>query len=711
VREAAAIDRFQSSVKTRLHEFSTQLIEAGDTEALYEQILDTAIAVMRSQFASLQILDASRGLAGELRLLGHRGFSAEAAAFWEWVRPSHASTCGIALRTLKRVFASDVDTCEEMAGSDDLATYRLTGIRAVQTTPLFSRTGTLLGMISTHWCEPHQPDAHNLELFDVLARQAAHLIERRQSEDALQQAAARDAFRVRLGDALRATSDPTEVKSTAARILAEHLRANRVLYLEVADGEVVIGRDDATGVASLAGRHPVDTLGTSLVAEFRAGRTVAASNVTTEPPFGDPAIRTYIGVPLMRDGAWVAAVVACGIAPRTWTPQDITLIEDTAERTWSAVERARAEAALRDADRNKDMFLAMLAHELRNPLAPLRTSIEVLRQSAYDPAVINHTIAIMERQTEHMVRLVDDLLDASRITQGKIVLQRSPTQLVDVVNLAIETNHALIQQAQIELVVRIPEEPCVLDVDATRIVQVASNLLHNAAKFTPSHGRIDLAADVRGGELELVVADTGAGIPAELLSRIFTLFAQGEPPKHRGKEGLGIGLALARHIVELHGGTIEARSDGPGRGSRFHVYLPVLAGATAPEPSARSTEPAPKLERRHVVIIDDNHDAANALAMLVRANGGYPHVAYDGATGLECVRTVRPHLVLLDIGMPDLDGYEVCRRIRQEPFGREVVLIAMSGWGRAEDKQHAMTAGFTAHLTKPADPAEICRYL
>jgi CheY-like chemotaxis protein len=325
---------------------------------------------------------------------------------------------------------------------------------------------------------------------------------------------------------------------------------------------------------------------------------------------------------------------------------------------------------------------------------------------------------ILERQVGNMVRLIDDLLDVSRITTGKIQLQRKPTPLLDLVSAAVEANRPAIDAAGLELTVTMPEIACLLDVDPTRFVQVLSNLLHNATKFTPAGGHVHLSASLCSSkaddgrpELELRVADDGVGISPDTLPRVFELFAQGEASGDlQAASGLGIGLALARRLIDMHGGRIDARSDGSGRGSVFTIHLPV-APATSVREEDRAEGTAPHHVARRVVIIDDNADAAAMLAMLIGDLGGEVHVAHDGAAGAELVQRIRPDVVLLDIGMPAMDGYETCRRIRSESSVRDLFIVALTGWGQEQDKQRAHDAGFDAHLTKPADPASLARLL
>ncbi len=366
---------------------------------------------------------------------------------------------------------------------------------------------------------------------------------------------------------------------------------------------------------------------------------------------------------------------------------------------------AESERRLREADRRKDEFLALLAHELRNPLAPIRTGLELIRLSGDQPASVRRVRSIMERQVAHMVRLIDDLLDVSRITSGKIVLRREPAPIADIVQSAIESQRAAIDSAGLELTVTLPERPHVVDVDATRFVQVLSNVLHNAVKFTSAPGqiRVVVTADVPG-ELTIAVSDTGAGISDAMLPRVFELFAQGDNAGDGRHAGLGIGLALARRLVEMHGGSIAARSDGSGRGSTFTITVPLSRNAVEPPPAQTKNV---RHTNSRVLIVDDNQDAANSMAMLIRALGGTAQTAKDAASGLETIASFRPHVAFLDIGMPGIDGYEMCRRIRREAADPRMLIVALTGWGHPQDKQRALDVGFDAHLTKPVDSAAL----
>ncbi len=364
-------------------------------------------------------------------------------------------------------------------------------------------------------------------------------------------------------------------------------------------------------------------------------------------------------------------------------------------------ERNRRVEQLAEADRRKDEFLAMLAHELRNPLAPLSNALQILRMTGSSERVQE----MMERQVRHMVHLVDDLLEVSRITRGKIDLRKERIDLAAVVQNAIETSSPLIEASCHELTVNLSPEPLVLDADPVRLAQVVANLLNNAAKYTDPGGRIWLTAERDGIEAVLRVRDSGIGIPAEMLPRIFEMFAQADRSLGRAQGGLGIGLTLARSLVQMHGGTIHADSDGPGQGSELVVRLPL-----APEvrPSSEEGRREDRLHTaapaaRRILIVDDNRDAAESLGTLLEIRGNEVQVAGDGPSALAAIGAWHPAVVLLDIGLPGMDGYEVARRVRAQPGLEDTVLIALTGWGQEDDRRRSREAGFDHHLVKPVD--------
>jgi signal transduction histidine kinase/CheY-like chemotaxis protein len=382
------------------------------------------------------------------------------------------------------------------------------------------------------------------------------------------------------------------------------------------------------------------------------------------------------------------------------------MLEEVQRRTTALMdemaEREHAEAALRQADRRKDEFLATLAHELRNPLAPITNSLHILRARApADPEVV-WARDVVERQVRHMARLLDDLLDVGRITSNKLRLRRSRVPLGSIIDSAVETSRPVVSAGGHTLSIDVPPEPVWIEADAVRLAQVFSNLINNAAKYTEAKGHIALTVRPAGREVVVTVSDDGIGISPDILPHVFEMFSQATPAIDRSQGGLGIGLFLVRSLVELHGGRVSASSAGPGEGSEFSVWLP-----SAPAPQAGAASPAgdeaPMPAKRRILVADDNPDAVDTLAALLEFSGYEVRIARDGQEAFDLAASFRPQLALLDIGMPKLTGYEVARRIRAEPWGRSIILIAVTGWGQEEDKRQAMEAGFEHHITKPAD--------
>lgn len=376
-------------------------------------------------------------------------------------------------------------------------------------------------------------------------------------------------------------------------------------------------------------------------------------------------------------------------------------------------ELVRAESALKEVNRQKDEFLAMLAHELRNPLAPIRNSVYILRNTDRDSAEAREreqtVLAMMERQISHLARLVDDLLDMSRINSGKISLQRQRTDIATILRDALDVSRPLIELEGHRLTVSIPPEPLPLDADPVRLAQLFANLLNNAAKFTERNGEIWLEAEGRGREVIVRVRDSGVGVSPDMLPRLFDLFTQGDGVKGRPHHGLGIGLTLVRSLALLHGGWVEARSEGQGRGTEFIVHL-MLASSEKNEAEPDVGARTPVCPRR-VLIIDDERDVADSLEMLLKQVGCNARAVYAGAAGLAALADFEPEIVFLDLGMPELDGYETARRIRALPAGRKLLLVALTGWGQESDRDRAQKAGFDHYLTKPASSEDLAGVL
>ncbi len=524
---------------------STEMISEGDDQALFEMMLQTAVQLLDSDCGTVQGYDPE---SNSLKLIASVGFDVESARSWDNVREGSPGTSGMAWRKRERVIIQDVDATPEFEGTAKLATYHATGIKSVQSTPLFTRSGVIVGVISTHWKFPHVPSDHALSSMDVLARQAADLAEIRQSEQA---------------------------KVTAAK--------------------------------------------------------------------------------------------------------------------------------------NKDEFLATLAHELRNPLAPIRHSLAILEARRDDAEASGLARETIDRQVTHMVRLVDDLLDVSRISSNRLELKCELLDLKELVSQVVSAGRPELVSHELSLQVSLPEEEIKLYADPVRLAQILGNLLSNSCKYTPAGGRIEVTVIRDGGSVEIAVRDTGLGIARNMLESVFELFTQEKESIEHSGSGLGIGLSLVRRLVELHGGTIVARSEGKGRGSEFCVRLPAPVAEEAY--TENITTPPPSVSIRRVLVVDDSVDNARALSLLLQLDGHETTEAHDGHEAIRVAEEFRPEVVLLDIGLPFMDGYDVCRQLRAQEWGRDITIVALTGWGQVSDRQKSADAGFTGHLVKPADRKDVLAFI
>jgi PAS domain S-box-containing protein len=383
--------------------------------------------------------------------------------------------------------------------------------------------------------------------------------------------------------------------------------------------------------------------------------------------------------------------------------------EEQLRRAKEAAEAANAK--LNEADRRKDEFLAILAHELRNPLAPVRNAVQVLHMKGSEAPELQWARDVIDRQVQHLTRLIDDLIDVSRISRGKIELKRERVELSTIVQRAVEASRPVIEQFGHELTVNLLPQTIYLDADLTRLAQVFCNLLNNAAKYTDRGGRITISADRQESDIVVSVRDTGIGIPMDMLSCVFEMFKQVDHSSEKSHSGLGIGLTLAKRLVEMHGGSIDADSEGRGKGSVFLVRLPIVTESSSPGASGTGSG-APLLVTSHrIFVVDDNRDAADSLGMMLRMMGNEVRRAYDGAEAVSVAADFRPTVSLLDIGLPKLNGYDTARAIRNEPWGKNMFLIAITGWGQEEDRRRSKEAGFDQHLVKPVSPQALMQLL
>jgi signal transduction histidine kinase/CheY-like chemotaxis protein len=548
------------------------------------------------------------------------------------------------------------------------------GLKAVWSMPIVSSTGRVLGTFGTYAFETGAPDADEQQLVGVLARIAAVAIERASSDRTLTESQARLDYAVRLSGIGFWYCD---------------LPFSELVWDERVKAHFFLPPEARVTIDTFFERlHPEDRETVRSAIELAIGRRTVYDVVYRTVDPGSGAVRfvravggaTYddAGNPTRFDGV----------------TQDVT------------------EQKL--GDQRKDEFIATLAHELRNPLAPIRTGLHLLARGG-DPDRAARTRMMMERQLGHLVRMVDDLLDISRITLGKLTLRRERIDFRAALNAALETTAPLVEAAGHEISIRTPEEPLPLDADQTRLAQVLANLINNAAKYTPPKGRIGVTAEREGSDLVVRVSDTGVGIAPAMMSRIFDMFAQADTTPtqvaDRGQGGLGIGLTLVRRLVDMHGGTVSAGSGGPGAGSTFTVRLPLAVTPVDVADPSPGGGAVPAGSALRILVVDDNVDAAETLKMLIEDVGHETRIAHSGPDGLAAVDAFQPEVVVLDIGLPGMSGYEVAQRLRAGQAARQPVLIAVTGWGSAEDQRRARAAGFDEHLVKPVDPDRLLGFL
>jgi len=527
-------------------------------------------------------------------------------------------------------------------------------------------------------------------------------------------------FLLDLGECIRFAANADELLWAVAVALGEHLKVSRCGFIEVdaAQDRFTVQRDYHPHVPSLVGSYPLITLSPSVVSAAKSGQTTVIADVDGDERtvqylkmYRQFGVSAFVATPMLRNAKLVSALIVATSERNEWTEREIGLINVVAERTWLAVEKLRldnalreSDAALRDADRRKDEFLATLAHELRNPLSLVRNVITLHRTPGTPESDPRWGQDIIDRQVSYLTRLTDDLFDVSRITREKLVLQKEAVNLADVIGAAVESTRPLIDQRRHELTVTMSQDSVYVEADRVRLTQVFMNLLNNAAKYTPSPGHIWLNVEQAGDTVVVRVKDTGIGIAPENLPHVFELFYQVDRSFTRTEGGLGLGLTLVHRLVEMHNGKVEVRSDGVNRGSEIIVHLSVLPH----RPLEDRAEPdngnghAPGSRCRRILVADDFPQSAEILAKLLRQDGNEVHIAQNGIEAVEVAAQIRPDVAVLDLAMPKLNGYDAARMIREQPWGRQIFLIALSGWGHHLDRQRTKEAGFDEHLTKPA---------
>ena len=569
--------------------------------------------------------------------------------------------------------------------------------------------------------------ATNIPILDAsgalmcIAHRTADVTEPSRLAEAHARSVQRQAFQLALSDRLRPLTSPAEIAAAASAMLGETMQISRVTYVEVNDTAgtfVQRGWSRHGSREDLLEPRQLDDFGPEIISTLRRGEPLVIRDVGTDArtrshaaAYASIGVRSNLAIPLVKAGRLTIVLSLQHEQPRDWSASDIDLATDVAERTWSSAENARAQEELAVQSRRKDEFLAMLAHELRNPLAPIRVAAELLARGPLEADRQQKTSAIVARQVGHLSALVDDLLDVSRVTRGIVVLDDTPQDMKAVLASAVEQVRPLMESHRHHLTLDLPPAPATVRGDGKRLVQVVSNLLNNAAKFTPPGGHIQAALSVDGDHVRIRVKDDGMGISTELQARVFELFSQAERSSDRSLGGLGLGLALVRSLVEQHGGTVTVASEGPGTGSCFTVCLPLMPAAAEAagtgKPLARSGANRPI----DVLIVDDNEDAADMLKTFLEDAGHRVRVEHDPRRALTLSRAAPPEVALIDIGLPAMDGYEVVRHLRADAATAGGRYVALTGYGQASDRRQALAAGFDEHVVKPADPQSLLALL
>jgi PAS domain S-box-containing protein len=547
---------------------------------------------------------------------------------------------------------------------------------------------------------------------------ARNITSRKRAEETLRTQSDRLRLLWEAAAVLLGADEPDVLMRTLFDKIGPHLGVDAYFNHVVEDGGDALRLSSCEGVSPECARHLARLkLGEGAIGGAAAQRrpVVAADiqqsddeNTRGLKPLG---IRACACTPLLAGERLLGTLSLASRTRDRFDDEDVAFIDTICHYITVACERLRLVNELKESGVRKDEFLAMLAHELRNPLAPIRAAVQVLHVKGSPVPDARWSRAVIDRQVQHLTRLVDDLLDISRITRNTLVLRRSPIQLADVIAGAVEASRPLIEQCGHELTVSLPPEPVYVDGDTVRLSQVFQNLLNNAAKYTERNGRISLTAERQDDAVVVRVKDTGVGIPPDTLPRLFEMFYQADRSLERAHGGLGVGLALVRRLVEAHGGRVDARSEGLGAGSEFIVRLPVLAAPPVARVSHAGGQEQRVVTGRRILVADDNRDSADLFAMYLEMLGNEVRTAYDGASAVAEAERFRPDAVLLDIGMPRLNGEEACRRIRATPWGKDTVLIAVTGWDHEENRRRIVNAGFDAHLVKPVDPSAVADLL
>ncbi|MET0918649.1 MAG: PAS domain S-box protein [Burkholderiales bacterium] len=692
---------------TRLHALSTRLLAAPDLRTALEEVLDASIQMTRAEFGLVQLY---RPQTQALEIVAQRGFPQEFIDRFRIVGANDPSSAFGRAMQGERVIIEDVEHDPAFEPHRQIAAAA--GFRGVQSTPFLGRGGELLGVLSTHFRHPHRPTDHDLRIIDLYARQAADFLEHLRVKDTLGRRLTRLRLLWEAATVLLTTEDPDTMLRSLFGKIKGHLGLDAYLNFMVNDAGDALRLASCKGIPQREARK---------IARLEFGQPVCGTAALHRRPIvatriqesDDPklqlvkgyGIRAYACNPLIANDQLLGTLSFASRKRDFFEPDELEFLETISRYVTVAYERIRLVDQLRDTDRRKDEFLATLAHELRNPLAPISNALQIMRLTTNDSAAVEGARATIERQLPQLVRLIDDLLDVSRITRGKLILRKERIELASVLQSAMDTVRPLIAAAGHELTISLPPQPVYVDADPVRLAQVFANLLNNAAKYMDERGHIWLTAAHQDNAVSVTVRDAGIGIPATALPSVFEMFTQIDRSLEKSRGGLGIGLMLVKRLAEMHGGSVEARSEGLDKGSEFTVRLPAVIESPASQPRRSDDPPRADGVGRRILVADDNRDAAESLGEILRLMGNEVRIVHDGVQAAEEVAIFRPDVVLLDIGMPRLNGYDAAQRIRKQPWGKAVFLIALTGWGQEEDKRRATEAGFDQHFTKPVNLA------
>ena len=666
---AATKDELAAQVEglTMLHELAVKLGGMDQVRPALQAVVDTAVEAQGAVSGLVWLHDPRTG---ELVVEAAHGFEGDRATLFTRVSAgADGGSAGNAFARRTRWVVSDIESDPLFEPYREAA--RAAGFRAVHSTPIITRGGELLGVVSVHFGRRYTPSQRDQQVADVCARHAADALEALRSQAALRES---ERLYRAIGESINYGVWTADVEGRGTYVSDSFLQLLGLGRDQVDAGtwEKTVHPDDWP-LLMKRWQHCVAT-GAAFDHEFR----VRCADGSWFPILGR-------GVPVRDDAGSIVGWAGINL--------DIKRLK-------------QVETELRELDQRKDEFLATLAHELRNPLAPLRNGLEVMRLASGNPATIEKARTMMERQLAQMVRLVDDLLDVSRVSRGKIELRRERVELAAILRNAMETSQPLMTERGHDLVAAIPRDRIVVDADVTRLSQVFWNLLNNAARYTEPRGRIELSVQHAGGEVAVAIRDNGIGIPEHMQARVFDIFTQVDRSLEKSQGGLGIGLSIAKRLVEMHGGRITVKSDGDRKGSEFTVHLPATIEA-APERARQDAGACARAGsmRKRILVADDNPDSATTLSLMLEVLGNEVRVVHDGEAAVAAAGDFNPDMILLDIGMPKLNGYGACERIRREPWGTRPYIVALTGWGQEADKHRSKAAGFDRHLVKPVEPS------